>query len=100
MTALANITGQSKEQITQHLEKTKSIAKAFVHFLKRTTVDLVDINYALDDLYNITEQTQFENALADIIKHLNADDMELFIRLYLKEELLYTTLPKILYDFT
>jgi hypothetical protein len=108
--ALAKITDlpDVDAQITKHLGKNKSFAKAFVNIMKKSTaplqlkqqsssVNLSDINFALDDLYSKTSQIPFETALCEIIKHLNADDLELFIQLYLKEEL-FPNSTKIILD--
>jgi hypothetical protein len=58
---------------------------------------LVDIDFALSDLYSVTEQKNFDSVLGQIIKHLDEVDLELFIRLYLNEEL-FSNSTKIVLD--
>ena len=62
-----------------------------------TKVNLVDIIYALDNLFSMVDQSKFESVLGQIIKHLNEVDLELFIRLYLKEELFSNSTKIVLY---
>jgi hypothetical protein len=109
ITTLENISGHTNEEITKHKDKTNSLAKTFVYFMLKSTttfnlkpinsssVNLKDIVFALDDLYSTTNTTYFATKLCNIIEHLNADDSELFIRLYLKEEL-FSNSKKIIFD--
>jgi hypothetical protein len=107
ITTLENITGHTNEQITKHKDKTNSLAKTFVYFMLKSktpfklkpfnssSVNLKDIDFALDDLYITTNTTHFATKLCNIIEHLNAE--QLFILLSLKEEL-FSNSTKIIFD--
>jgi hypothetical protein len=109
VTFLEYITGHTNEEITKHNDETNSLSKTFVNFMLKSTtpfnlkpinsslVNLEDIVFALDDPYSTTNTTHFATKLCNIIEHLNADDLELFIRLYLKEEL-FSNSTKIIFD--
>ena len=66
MTALVNMSGP--EAFAFILQKSKSNIQVNA---QSCTVNLVDINYALDNLYSMVEQIHIKSILGPTIKHLN-----------------------------